>query len=164
MLLTLDHGPDFSLNRMETILFIARNPAAPIACDMSAATDSPNERLEEYRQLFTESLLRVERRPGIVEFRFAPKPGVRERCIDLASREAACCPFLGCHLTADDDSVSWSMTGDEQIEAVRVFLDMFEDAPAEFLKAPGALASALERRGVVFIDGNGTTGFDSEPA
>lgn len=149
---------------METILLIPINPAAPIACDMSAATDTADERLEEYRQLFTRALLNVERQPGAVEFLFAAKPGIREWCIDLAEREAACCPFLGYHLTADPDVVRWTTTGDEHNEAVRAFLDMFQNAPAEFVKSPGALASVLEQSGFTFADKNGTTGFKYEPA
>lgn len=149
---------------MNTILYIPINPAAPVACEMSAATDTADERLEEYRQLFARALLQVERRTGAVEFRFAAKPGIREWCIDLATREAACCPFLGYHLIADSEAITWTTSGDEHVEAVRAFLDMFQNAPAEFLKAPGALAGALEERGFVFINDNGTTGFEYEPA
>ena len=152
---------------METILYIPNNPTAPtapIACDMSAATDTPDERVEQYRQLFAEALLHVERQPGAVEFRFATKPGIRERCVDLATREAACCAFLGFYLMADEDTVAWTTTGDERIEAVRVFLDLFENAPVEFLATPGELANALERRGFAFVDETGVTGFKYEPA
>ena len=148
---------------METIMLIPSNPAAPIACDMSAATDTPDDRLDQYRQLFTDALVTVKRQPGTVEFRFAAKSGIRERCIDLATREAACCPFLGYHLSADDNAITWTTTGDEHIEAVRAFLDMFENAPAEFLKTPGELGGALERRGFRFVDENGTTGYNYEP-
>ena len=148
---------------METILLIPLNPAAPIACDMSAANDTQGERLVEYQRLFTEALLGVERRRGTVEFQFTAKPGIAEWCIDLASREAACCPFLGYHLTADDITVQWTTTGDEQIESVRMFLDMFQNAPVEFLKAPDELARSLARGGLMFIDENDTTGFTYEP-
>ena len=96
----------------------------------------------------------MKRQPGTVEFRFATEPGIRERCIDLATHEAACCPFLGYHPTADDNTVTWATSGDEQIEAIRAFLDMFENAPAKLLKTPGELGSALERLGFRFVDDN----------
>ena len=114
---------------METILIIPDNSNAPIACDLSPATNAVDERLEEYRQLFARALIDVERQPGSVTFRFAAKPGVREWCIDLAAREASCCPFLGYHLAASPDTVTWTTTGDESVHAVQAFLDFFHAAP-----------------------------------
>jgi hypothetical protein len=76
---------------------------APIACDMSTARDTPDERLAEYRDLFERALRSV-----VLRFDAA----AREQVEDLARREHACCPFLGYRVETAGDEVIWTVTGD----------------------------------------------------
>ena len=95
-------------------------PGAPIACDMSTARDTPDERLAEYGELFAHSLLSRERRAGAVVLAF--RAGVREQVEDLARREHACCPFLDYRVETAGDEVVWTITGAERTGPV---LDAF---------------------------------------
>ena len=79
---------------MTDVLHLPARPGAPIACDMSTASDTPDERLSEYTRLFERALVRCERPDDAVVFTFRADPGLREQVEDLAGREAACCPFL----------------------------------------------------------------------
>ena len=79
---------------MTKLLSIAPQPDAPIACDMSGARDTLEDRLAEYRRLFEHALIGRESTETATTFRFAARPGVREWVCDLAKREAACCSFL----------------------------------------------------------------------
>ena len=79
---------------MTSVLHLPARAGAPIACDMSTATDTPAQRLAEYRELFARALARRERREQAVAFALRDLPGVRGQVEDLARREAACCPFL----------------------------------------------------------------------
>jgi hypothetical protein len=99
-------------------MHIPARPDAPIACDMSTARDTPQERLAEYAELFSRALLRRERRPGAVVFAFRGE--AREAVEDLARREAACCPFLDQRVEAAGGEVVWTMAGagaDEILDA-----------------------------------------------
>ena len=72
---------------MTTVLHLPATPDAPIACDMSTARDTPDERLAEYGALFERALLRRERRADAVVFWFRGDAGTREHVDDLARRE-----------------------------------------------------------------------------
>jgi hypothetical protein len=102
----------------------------PIACDMTTAPDTPEERLAEYGRLFESALLRRERPPDGVVFAFRAAPGTREAVDDLARREAACCPFLDSRVETTGDEVVWTLTspvtGDDRA-AVETILDAFYD-------------------------------------
>jgi hypothetical protein len=103
-------------------MHLPAQPGAPIACDMSSASDTPEERLLAYRRLFAEALIRHERRPHAVVFTLRPE--ALPRAEELARREAACCPFLDYRVEAGDREVVWTTTGDGR-EAVEAILDMF---------------------------------------
>ena len=97
-------------------------PEAPIACDMSTARDTPDERLAEYGALFERALLSRERRSEAVVLTF--RGDVREQVEDLARREHACCPFLGYRVETAGDQVVWTISGDERPGA-QATLDAF---------------------------------------
>ena len=80
----------------------------PIACDMSTAVDTPEERLAEYRDLFATALVRRERREHAVVFVFRAAPGLLEHIEDLARREEACCPFMEYRVESAGDEVSFT--------------------------------------------------------
>jgi hypothetical protein len=104
----------------------------PIACDMTTAPDTPEERLAEYGRLFERALLRRERRPDGLVFAFRADPGTRAAVDGLARREAACCPFLGYRVESAGAEVIWTITnpvtGDDRVIAETI-LDAFYDLP-----------------------------------
>jgi hypothetical protein len=95
---------------MTTELHLPARAGAPIACDMSTARDTPDERLAEYAALFERALVRRERPQHAVVFAFEATPGVRERVEDLARREAECCPFLDYRVRTGDGEVVYTVT------------------------------------------------------
>jgi hypothetical protein len=96
---------------MTKLLSIASSPDAPIACDMSSASDTIAERLDEYRRLFEHALVGRESSESSTTFRFAARPGVAEWLRDLATREAGCCGFLSYEVVAEDDAIGWTISG-----------------------------------------------------
>lgn len=110
---------------MTTVLHLPARAGAPIACDMTTASDTPGERLAEYARLFERALVGRER---AVVFAFRGEPGVRERVEDLARREAACCPFLGYRVETAGAEVRFTVTGPDRADAAAV-LDAFYALP-----------------------------------
>ena len=92
----------------DTLHLPARADAA-IACDMSTARDTPDQRLAEYGELFEQALLSRERRADGVVFAFRAVSGTREKVDDLAHREHACCPFLDYRVETVGDDVIWTI-------------------------------------------------------
>jgi hypothetical protein len=111
---------------MTLLLHIPPRDGAALACDMRTARDTPEERLREYTVLFAHALVRRERPADAVVLAF--RPVVREQIVDLARREAACCPFAEYRVELTDDEVIWTTTnsraGDDRA-AVDVMLDAF---------------------------------------
>jgi hypothetical protein len=117
---------------MTDVLHIPARLDAPIACDMSTAEDTPDERLADYQRQFERALLRRERREDSVVFAFRAGGGTREALLDLARREAACCPFLDYRVEAIGDEVIWTtsnhLTGSERA-GIDAFLDVLYALP-----------------------------------
>jgi len=90
------------------MIHLPPRPGADVACDMSTASDTPEERLDEYAQLIERALVRRERRPGTVVLAFAAD--ARDAVESLARREAACCPFLDYRVETTGDEVVWTIT------------------------------------------------------
>jgi hypothetical protein len=74
---------------------------------MTGATDTLAERMDEYRRLFTQSLVGRSRAPDSIRFRFRAGPGVEDWVRDLARREKACCAFFDFTIGADGHEVWW---------------------------------------------------------
>jgi hypothetical protein len=103
---------------------------SPIACDMSTARDTPEERLAEYRELFARALRGRERRADGVVLRF--DAAAREQVEDLVAREHACCPFADYRVELAGDEVIWTTTNPatgENRAAVDAVLDAFYALP-----------------------------------
>jgi len=117
---------------MSNVLQLPARADAPIACDMSTAHDTPDERVAEYRRLFERALARRDRHEHSVVFALRATPGTREQLEDLARREAACCPFLDYRVaTAGDDlifTITNPVTGIER-EGAEATLDAFYALP-----------------------------------
>ena len=113
---------------MTTVLHLPARPDAPIACDMTTAEDTPDERVAAYRSLFDEALLHRDRQADAVVFTF--RAHARARVEDLARREAACCPFLDYRVDAVGDEVVWTLShavsGPER-QGADLTLDAFHD-------------------------------------
>ncbi|MEY2935432.1 MAG: hypothetical protein RL033_6181 [Pseudomonadota bacterium] len=132
------------------LLTIRATPGAPIACNMTDAPDTPQERFAEYGRLFAHALIGRKRDDQGVEFTFAAKPGVPEWIADLVRREAACCPFFSYQLRIEGDHLLWR-TGTDAGAAAQSVLDEFHQLPDH---SSGGLEGYFERlngRGVAII-------------
>ena len=113
---------------MTTVLNLPARPEAPIACDMSTAQDTPDERLAEYRRLFERALTSRERSEDAVVLTF--HGDVRDAVEDLAHREAACCPFLDYRVEVIGDRVVWTTTnlrsGDDRRDVDVILAALYE--------------------------------------
>ena len=122
---------------------------APIACDMSRARDTPEDRLAEYGELFQRALLERERRDGAVVLVFAAD--ARDQVEDLARREHDCCPFVDYRVEADGDRVRWTTTNTvhgDQRAAVDVMLDAMYELPEHAGAGIDGYLARLADRGV----------------
>src|SRR4051812_4510713 len=136
---------------MTNLLHLQARPGAAIACDMSTASDTPDERLNEYRRLFERALRGRERRDDAVVFSFPADPGTREAVERLARREAACCPFLDYRVETLADEVRWTVTNPVTGEAradVDVILDAFHALPDHASGGIAGYFGRLAERGV----------------
>jgi hypothetical protein len=117
---------------MTTALHLPPRLDVPIACDMTGATDTPDQRLADYGRLFERGPVRCERRRDGVVFRFRAEPGIRDMVEDLARREAACCPFFEYRIETTGDALAWTVTnplGGEPRATADVILDAFYRLP-----------------------------------
>jgi hypothetical protein len=113
---------------MTDALHLPARPGAPIACDMSTAPDTLEQRVGAYRRLFARALLRRERRDGALALVFRGDPRTREEVDDLARREAECCPFVDYRVEALGDEIVWRITNPvtgEDRAAAEAVLDAF---------------------------------------
>lgn len=107
----------------------------PVACDMSAASDTPAERAAEYRRLFSQALTGRERSEASIRFRFRADPGVADWVRDLAAREEACCAFFRFTVTAHDGEIWWDASVIDD-DSARQMLAGFYELP-DILADPG---------------------------
>ena len=94
----------------------------PIACDMTGAIDTPEERLAEYQRLFSTALLGRERTEDRLRFRLRDQKGLDAWVRDLSEREHACCPFMFFKVSIDGDEVWWDVSTIED-DSARLVLD-----------------------------------------
>jgi hypothetical protein len=140
---------------MTTVLHIPAQSGVPIACDMSTAADTPDERLGEYGRLFERTLVRRERREDGVAFSFRADGRTREAVEDLARREAACCPFLDYRVETVGDEVIWTISNPVSGDAhasVDVILDAVHALPDHSGSDFEGLLGRLADRGVDVIE------------
>jgi hypothetical protein len=113
---------------MTTVLHLPARAGAPIACDMSTAPDTPDERLALYGRLFDDALVRRERADHAVVFVLRATPGTCETAEELARREALCCPFMDYRVETSGDEVIFTISGAGR-EDVDTMLDAFYTLP-----------------------------------
>jgi hypothetical protein len=135
----------------ETTVFHFEEAAhAPIACDMTTATDSLEERMAEYGRLFAHALIDRRRDGDAVVFTFAAKLGVAAWAADLARREAACCPFFSYDVAVDGDRVVWR-TSSGAGPVAQEFLDEFHGLPDRMSDGLDGMLARLADRGITIV-------------
>lgn len=135
----------------ETVLLrVEEVRGAAVACDLQDANDTPEERIAEYGRLFAHALLERTRSAEGVEFVFAAKAGVADWVVDLARREAACCPFSTYHVALDGERVRWH-TSSQAGPEVQAFLDEFHALPEHVAQGIEGLFARLATRGIKIV-------------
>jgi hypothetical protein len=102
--------------------------APPIACDMSNAPDTPEQRLDEYARLFETAFVGRQRTQSGVRWRLSAEPGIEAWARDLAAREDACCTFMQNTITVVGEEVLWDAATIDDPAAHSV-LDLFYELP-----------------------------------
>jgi len=110
----------------------------PIACDMSTATDTPADRLDEYRRLFAGFLVGRERSAAGIRFRFRGHPGIEAWVRDLAAREKACCAFFNVAVTTTDREVLWDVSVIDDDMARLILADLYRLPDVLAVRGAGA--------------------------
>jgi hypothetical protein len=119
----------------------------PIACDMTGARDTLQERLDEYDRLFATALIAQERSKAGVTMRLRRDEGIETWVRDLAAREKACCPFFDFDVTTAGDEVIWHATViDDPI--AREILDEWALLPKTAATGVAALEGRLVAKGL----------------
>jgi len=112
-----------------------------IACDMTGAPDTPEERMAEYGRLLAAAYAGRERTGDGIRLRFRATDGIETWVRDLAAREKACCPFFDFAVTVADGEVRWDATVVDD-DIARAILDEFCRLP----ETAGAGLPGLEDR------------------
>jgi hypothetical protein len=128
-------------------LILPEVPGAPLACDMTAAGDTADERLAEYARLFAHALCGRERTKDGLELRLTAKPGVADWVVDLARREAACCPFFSYRISFYADLITWHVSS-QAGPVAQAILDEFYAGTERFADGMDAMLERLADRGV----------------
>ena len=92
--------------------FSARNAGrtTPIVCDVSTAPDTLEQRIDSYRQLFSDAFVGREETLAGKRFRFRADEGIEARVLYLADLEKLCCAFFDFTVTVVDGEVWWDTT------------------------------------------------------
>jgi hypothetical protein len=154
--LTLESSQGFRVRSMTTStnsFTIPAIPGAAIACDLTGAPDTPEERFAEYGRLFAHGLIARDRAGSAVVFTFGAKPGVGDWIADLVRREAACCPFLAHEVEDRGSEIVWTIST-EAGPAAEAYLDELLALPERLDEGFTGLLNRLAERDVhVVVDG-----------
>jgi len=134
-------------------------PAAdtPVVCDLSTATDTPEQRLDEYHRLFTQVLISRERTgTNGVRFRLRADDGVEAWVRDLAAREKACCAFFAFEITVVGDEVVWEAEVIDD-DAARAVLEEFYALVENATESVEDLRARFTGKGLVFVNPTGSS-------
>ena len=123
----------------------------PLVCDLTDATDTAEERIAEYRRLFSEHLSGRAVDDGRVRFRFPADAGVEAWVRDLASREQQCCGFFEFSVRVESGEVLWDASvGDD--ETARAMLDEWSRLPETATADVDVVRDRWTDRGLSFVD------------
>jgi hypothetical protein len=118
-----------------------------IACDMTGAPDTPEERMAEYGRLLAAAYAGRERTGDGIRLRFRATDGIETWVRDLAAREKACCPFFDFAVTVADGEVRWDATVVDD-DIARAILDEFYRLPETACAGLPGLEDRLADRGL----------------
>ena len=121
----------------------------PVVCDLSGAPDTPTERVDTYRRLFTDALVGREQTIDGIRFRFRNDPGIETRVREVATLEQQCCAFFSFTTTVTGSEVvlDVSTTDDETARAV---LDEFYNLPDHVAFDTATLQATYQAAGLTF--------------
>jgi len=131
----------------------ARQPA--IACDMTDAPDTGQERLAEYARLFDSALISRERTSEAMRWWLRNDEGIEAWAKDLAARENACCAFMTTTVTVAGDRVLWESTTIDDPVAREVLDMMYELPERRWTDADQAYARFTDGIGVPIVVSDG---------
>jgi hypothetical protein len=106
----------------------ATTPPPAVVCDMTAAPDTGEQRLDEYARLFAAAFVSRERTDTGMRWRLRADAGIEDWARDLAARENACCAFMTTTVTAAGGQVLWDATTIDD-PAARAVLDLMYELP-----------------------------------
>ena len=118
----------------------------PIACDLTEAPDTAEERFAEYGRLFSQALVGRERVTGGIRFRLRADDGLEGWVRDLAAREKACCPFFDFRIGTDGDEIHWDACVIDD-DTARAILEEFYRLPETVADGLTGLENRLTERG-----------------
>jgi hypothetical protein len=123
----------------------------PIACDMTDAPDTAEERMAEYGRLFAQALTGREWTDEGVRLRFRAHHGIEAWVRDLSVREKACCPFFDFAISTANAEVRWDISvvanvADEQL--ARTLLNEFFSAPDTVAAGVAGMRARFNERGL----------------
>jgi len=125
----------------------------PVACDLSSAPDTPEQRLDEYHRLFGQALVGRERVGNNgVRFRLRAEDGIEAWVRDLAAREEACCAFFAFEITNTGGEVVWDaevIDGDTARAVLDEFYHLIENATSSVAD----LRTRYADKGLTFVNG-----------
>jgi hypothetical protein len=161
-LLTLDPGPEFRVlvelaqrrptdPRSDEMTSEPTPARTPIACDMTGAPDTVEERMAEYGRLFAQAFTGRERTDAGVRLRFRAEDGVEAWVRDLAAREKACCLFYDFAVSTTGGEVRWDAGLVEAVaddDIARAVLDEFYNLPDTVADGVAGVERQLNERGV----------------
>jgi hypothetical protein len=140
-----------------------------IACDLTDAPDTAEERMAEYARLFARALVGRERTDEGVRLRFRADEGVEAWVRDLAVREKACCPFYNFEVSGVGGQVWWDIglvagiaDGDEH--TARTLLDTYYHAPDYAADGVAGVTRWLAREGITVTPNESGMVMRFEPA
>ena len=120
--------------------------ATPIACDMTDAPDTAEERMAEYGRLFAQHLAGRERTAEGIRFRLRAGDGVDAWVRHLSAREKACCPFFDFAVATVGGEVHWDITVIDD-DTARAVLEEFYHVPENVAGGVKGLEDRLTGRG-----------------
>ena len=128
------------------LLNVPEKPNAQIACDLTDAPDTPDERIAEYGRLFQRALAGRERTADAVELTGSPRSPVSPSGSPTSrEREGACCPFMSHHVARRH--ARHLASGSQAGPAAQATLDEFHAFPERFGDGFKGLLERLAARG-----------------
>jgi len=130
--------------------------STPIVCDMTASSDTPQQRLDEYRRLFGQYLIGREKTAEGIRFRLRAEPGLEDQVRDLAAREKACCAFFAFDITIDGEHIIWDCAVSDN-DTARALLEEYYLLPQTAPRSLDELEKRLAPKGLHVITEPGGT-------